>query len=296
MIEGRLLPIRSRVATLALRAIPAFVNVVLLMATDARHRHLTGGAAAGMTSVAGDRCVAAQKWEVRLLAVVERHGRPFDRRMTALAARAVGTVVFVVELVTRKAIGRRFCVAFVGMAAFARRLRVLARQRKVRRIVIELCLFPSQVCMARRAVRAQAAAMAIVGPMAIDADLRRRRVLCARFVARSAGNVCVPALERIVGELMIEIVAVEERQRRVSALVLRMALAAGGGTRAGISTVIAEAPNNLCIDRLMTIAAKLCLPLLVELHVTILAVGSQLLVLLAQLARRHQLVEYIRRA
>ncbi len=90
-------------------------------------------------------------------------------------------------------------------------------------------------------------------------------------MTRRTGDLLVAAFQRVI-YTVIEIVPIEDSQRRVSAFVLGMTLRARRGAHARIFSVVADSLQDLFVDRLVTRPAQLRLALLVKCDVTIPAI------------------------
>lgn len=110
-------------------------------------------------------------------------------------------------------------------------------------------------------------------------------------MTRRTRDLLVATFQRIICKFVIEIVPIEDRQRRVAAFVLGVALGARRSSHAGVFSVVADSLQDLLVDRLVTGPAQVRLAFLVKCDVTIPAIVAQLLVLLVQVAWRHHAVE-----
>ena len=292
VVEAGLFPARGVVAALAFGAVAAFVRVVFLMAAYASHRQLAGRPAACVAGIACKRGMPPGQREACLAAVIEGDGRPAGDCVAAFAFGAVATLMLVVELMAGEAGARRALVLAGCVTTGAGGCGVFALQGEPGGGVVELCLLPTRLAVAAGARCAKAPLVAVIFAMAVDASGRRVSKFGARLVAGYAGDAGVSAVERIVGEAVVECFAVERRQIGFAALVLGMTLAALGGACARGTAVEAELCLNVVRDLLVTGQTELRLALLVELLVAIGTVYLELFVGATELAGRHQLVEH----
>lgn len=207
---------------------------------------------------------------------------------------AVRPTMLVIELVTREAILRRPLVAFIGMATLAAHARMPTRERKLGTLVVETDHLPGGFIVAAFARRPQSPLVPVVTGMTRRASDRRLRELVAALVTRRARDLSVRTLQRIIREAVVEIVPVKRCQVRIAPFVLAVALAAGSRAHLRVTTVKTCALHQLSVCFLVAVAAPCRLRLLVERDVAVLAVLTELFMLLVEVARRHHPVNNVR--
>ncbi len=145
VIERELFPVLRGVTLLTLDAVVALVVIVVGVAADARLRRVLVFLL-DVTANTGDPGMRAGQGVVGLLLVVEAHVLPRCLGMAVGAGRAQISVMPVVFRVTCIALGLRGVerLQLRGMAVGALRFCVLAVQREVRHVVIELVLVEMQ--------------------------------------------------------------------------------------------------------------------------------------------------------
>ena len=172
---------------------------------------------------AGQLLVRADERVVRVARVVEAHLRPAGGGVARLALRAEAALVLVVEHVAGRAVARRVLVALARVAQRAGHLRVLALEREAGLRVVEVGLPPGRLLVAVRAVAAQSPLVRVVARVAVDAARARVAELLARRVARLARQARVRPVQRVVGLVVAERVAVQAHDVGVAAEVVAVA-------------------------------------------------------------------------
>lgn len=112
------------------------------------------------------------------------------------------------------------------------------RQGKLRGLVIEPDRLPACLHMAIGALATQLPFVPVICQVALHALHRRLGKLDTRCMAGTARNTHMPALQRIVREVVIEVLPVKGNQGCRSTLVLGMAPAAGRRPDHRIQSVI----------------------------------------------------------
>lgn len=170
VIEIDFLPVAFGMAARAIFAVAAFVGIVLGMASIAGQRRAGLAWRLDMAAFARRLPMRAAQGKFGHRIVIEPDLRPDPGGVAVLAFDAIGTVVGIVSRMTGIAPARGMAFGIAGpVAGFTSRRGVSARQGKSGAIVIEGNGRPAGGTMARSAIRAPGAAVAIVLPVAIDA-------------------------------------------------------------------------------------------------------------------------------
>lgn len=229
MVELRLIPGPGRVAGLALGPVPAMVRVITAMAIDTGLASRFLEIVSGMAGLAGKPSVAGCQGETGFLCMIEGLLLPCARPMTVFTSRTTLTLVRIVDPVTCNAGRGCVLVALSGVTQAALNLVVRACKR-ITLVgglgVIELDLFPSHHVVTTDAVFAQGFLVDVLFHMATDAGRRRIAMLFFRLVTVVAGSALVCALERIVGQGMIEGLRCQTHDVCVAAFMVSMTIPA----------------------------------------------------------------------
>jgi len=124
------------------------------------------------------------------------------------------------------------------VASTALHLGMSPRQGKLRGLVIEPDGLPGRLHMAAGTLAAQLSLVPVITKVALHAVDRRLGKLDTRSMAGPTRHTDMPALQRIVREVVIEVLPVEDNQNCGSPLVLGMAPAAGRRPDHRIQSVI----------------------------------------------------------
>ena len=135
--------------------------------------------------------------------VIQRRALPAAGRVALRAGLTELPAVFVARLVTGDAVLRRAAVLVTLVTLHAGNLRVPARERIGRCVVIKAGALPAVGRVALRAGLTKLPTVLVVGLMAGNAVLWRSRVLVA-LVALHAGNLRVPSGEGVDPRVVIE--------------------------------------------------------------------------------------------
>ena len=285
-------PLHFVVAGLALNAQRALVLVVLLVAIVARVARLfavdVGRAVAG---IALDLAVLAAQRVLGVAVVAEGDAGPVLGGVAALALFAVARLVLVFLLVAADAGAGCFVVDLALVAGVALDVDVLAGQRVLGLVVVELGLFPALFDVAIGAGIAQGALVLVVLLVAAQAFVRRLAELLADRMAALALQADVLALEHVVGLPVVEGLAVELGDLHVTPAVIGVTTAASGGL---VPAVQAGLVAHVHADVLVAGHAQTVLPGAIEAHVAFAAFGFGFDVALDQRAWRQRRLDGLR--
>ena len=256
VVVGHRLPFLVIVAVVALLAKTRRVRVISLVAAVAVLRDLF---LVITTAVAGDTVnvrVHAEQRVTGLLQVVILCCLPLLGDMALTAVAAARAPMLIIGGVTADAGLRSLLVMAANMAGIASHSPVRARELEVRLVVIEFSAGPTRRTMALAARLAELPTMRVVALVAIDAVARSFTPGHAGLVATVAGERGMRALEREVGQAMIELSAAQMHDIGAAALVFGVACAAFTDTRIGHAAVIAVMLPQVARDLFMTIEAQ----------------------------------------
>ncbi len=222
VIEADFGPAGRRVAIVALDPVVAGMEIISPMAGVTRRFGRLLELVVLVAGPADQVAVPICQSEARFLEVVEAVVGPAGWRMAALAGVAVGADVHIVHSVTVDALAWRLLVELVAMTARTSQVRMLADERKLRRVVVENCIRPPGFGMTVAADFVEIAFVRIDFAMAgkarrlrfVEGDLRRVTV-----VARDDE---MAVQEQKIRRPMIERVTIESNDVCVAALVFRM--------------------------------------------------------------------------
>ncbi len=119
MVEGALFPATRAMTALTFLAVASLVPIVGFMAGNTSRPEILFVQVPGMTAIALDLDVPANKGESRLFIVIERNVFPFLRSMAGLAFFSVLPAVHIVQSVAVRALRWRGFVALAGVTALA---------------------------------------------------------------------------------------------------------------------------------------------------------------------------------
>lgn len=205
--------------------------------------------------------------------------------MAVAACRTKATGVHIIETVTVVTELRCTLVALSRMATVAGNIDVLAVQREVGPVMIEIVFLPGLYIMAAIAFPAQIALVHVVLPVAARTFMRCLAEFLPGLVAAGTIRQHMRTLERIVGLFVIKCLATEIQNVRLEAEVVIMAAAAlfpADATAPVKTPVVANIPIHL----LVAVQTKPALALLAERLMTFTALRLVLRMPLNQLARR----------
>ena len=292
VVSGRVIQARH-VPEIIVVAIAAFstearrVRVVGAVTAVAILRNLVLIVTAAMTGGAIDPVVRAQQFKAGFLEVIVLSGFPLLGGMTFRAGIAACATMLVVSRVTTDAALRSLFVGTTDVTGVAGQTAVGTGQSKLRLLVVEFGIGPGQRAMAVGAGLCELAAMHIVCLVTTDACWRG---LAKCFVLCMTGR----AIERRmhprkleVGQLMIELQAVELDDICCAAFVLGMAGAALAGAGIWHTPVISALLAYIGRHILVAVQAQRRLRPHVRAVMAICAVGLLLDMRLADFAR-HQ--------
>lgn len=194
----------------------------------------------------------------------------------------------IVAGVTGNAGGRRFLVALGWMTSATTDLLVIAFQRKFCGAVIEAVLFPTARVMATAAALTERATVMIVGLVTAVTIAARRAKFLAGLMTATALQFAVFAFQWEVGRRVIEGVAIETDDIRLTTLVIGVTLFARQRRVVFELAVKALFCRDIRTDHVVTGNAQLILRLLFEGDMAFGALGFQFSVPLDQLARHQQ--------
>lgn len=260
--------------------------VILGMASMAVLTQLDPVNVAAMARRAQRAAVLAAQNVFGVNVMVEAGGLPQVDAMTGLAFFTQQTfmafVAVIVLLVAADAGARGFLVIGYLVTGSTLHVKVLARQRKARRPMVKLGLFPIALIVAISAFGTQRPLVHIILAMAYAALRRRLAVFLARHVALVALQRLVLATQQKIGLAMIELLFVEMDHLRLTPLMLRVTVAASLRFEPSVKTRFGAHVNP---HFLVAIGTQARLRGTVELDMTLLAVVFQFGMPLDQLAR-----------
>ena len=252
VVESGFRPTRRRMASTALLAESAGVNIVACVTTRTRLRQLSFAGRLPMAGRAGRLAVSASQGKATLLLVIEILSTPGFRPMAICAVRSEPPRMRIVDRMTRNTILRRSFVAARNVTAVAAGLFVRPRQGVFRLVMIESSLSPTHFVMAFGTILRKRAPVCIVLFMTIEAG---RRCLPLALVGRMTLRACdrdVPTAQGIIRPGMIEGGIAQSKNIRVPAAVVRMAASALSRRRQGIPAMKANALLQIVSDQFMT--------------------------------------------
>ena len=224
VIEGNGAPIDDVVAVTALIAIASLVHVIPTMASDAVGATEIAKVIGLMAIGAGEPAVSASKGKTGQQKVVEGQRLPRFRRVAIGTLRPIAAFVHVVLAMTGEAgsadLGEHGCL----VALAAGHACVHAREREIRRVVIERRLCPVPVDVASFTLIAETTLVRVVGTVTPDARRWRIPVPLVFDVAGTAFEPRMPATKYEVGQRVVEAGFVERRDIQVAAFVVGMAV------------------------------------------------------------------------
>jgi len=292
MSEVRLLPDRLAVTLLTSRTEQAVVGVVSRVTCDAGLAELLlleGAVVAGHACSFG---VSSGQWEVGFASVVERAAcAPAESRVAGVTGHSESPAVCVVQAMTSDAGVGRALVAFRRVAHRAPHGSMAALQREACRGVVEATGAPARLAVTLRTIRSHATLVAIVLLMtgeALGRCIAERAIGSMTCVTRKGR---VSALQGMVGELVLESLAIELHELCVSSAMLGVAGSAGGACRSGVKSVKSAVLGNVFCDLFVALRAELGFRSLTEGLVTLRAIGFVLGVGLCERSRHDELLE-----
>jgi len=270
-------PLPLIVTTLAVGAVAAEMHVVAAVTTDA----IIGGliqAHVGQVAVAARQIgMGAEQSEAGLAFVLEVGVRPVAFGVAVAAFVAAATAVNVVGPMTVDTFLRCRLVDLIDVAGTALGLGVLAQQRKVGLIVVELGVAPQPDAVTAAAVAAQIRPVHVVALVAADAFVGCFEVRCIGMT-RLARRIGVRAFEREVGERVVEQLRNQADDIRVPAPMLRVAGAAFVARRLGLGRMESLSRLQVLGDPLVTVQTECSLLRAAERGVTFTALVFDFLV------------------
>lgn len=196
--------------------------------------------------------------------MVETRIVPIRRVVTLRAIVAAAAVMGIVLRVATETRGRRFWKGPVFMTIETRRLQMLAKQRVIRRRMVELAFQPFRWLVARRAVATHFVLVGLIFLVAADTGRWGFPMFQVRRVAAFAVGLRVRARQFEVSKAVIECGLVQGHDIRIPTMVLvvtRRALVSLDFRALAVkSTVLIHVVGYV----FMTIKTELSLPLLVE--------------------------------
>lgn len=162
MIEMHIGPAAAGVTGLAALSEMTLVIVVFPVAGDARHVEFVGERVVAVAAIAILLRMLAIQWEIRIAIVIEARIVPAPRVVAVAALVAAAAIVRIVFRMAVVAFSRRILKRIVGMAVQALGLLVLADQRIIGGVVIELDIVPFHRGVAVAAGRPQRLAVRVM--------------------------------------------------------------------------------------------------------------------------------------
>jgi hypothetical protein len=222
------------------------------VAAEAVFRNLVLQVARAVAVIAGDAVVHAKKRVAGLLQVIELRVLPALGVVTVGALGAPLAPVHIIGLVAGDAFLGRILVAVAEMTGRAGNLGVPVMQRKGGLVVVVAHAPPGTLIVTGSAVAPELALVGLFLTVAAEAVARRLAVGLTGLVATRAGHNRVCTLERVVGVLVIELLAAEFDDVTVAPEVLGVAGAALGGLDGGQVAVEATMLPDISRSLLVT--------------------------------------------
>ena len=256
VIVGHGLPFLVIVTVIALLTETPGVGVIGLVAAVAVLRDLVLVVATAVAGYAVNVRVRAEQRVTGLLQVVIPGRLPLlgDVALTAIAA--ARATMLIIGGMTADAGLRRLFVLAAHMAGIASHRAVRARQLETRLVMIEFPTGPTRGSVALAARLAELPMVRVVALVAIDAAARSFAPGDAGLVATIAVERGMRALEREVGQVVVELSAAQMHDISVAALVLGVTCAAFTDTRVGHAPVIAVMLPQVAGDLFMAIQTQ----------------------------------------
>lgn len=293
MVESDFLPARFRVTGLAVRAVAPFVNVVLLVATDAGRRHFLRVQRSLVAGSAFDSAVGLAQRKMRIALVVETHDLPFRLGMAVFTFLAQSPFVHIIFSVATDAGTRGLIVESRSLVAVAATNADMAgAQRKPRAGMIEIPALPSVRSVTAFAVYAELACMYVVLAVAGNTAFRRVTMLATGRMAVTAFDTRMQCQQHEVSQRVIESRLVQSDDAGLAALVVSVTIVARAAPIQ--PSVIATARSNIGRDFLVAPKAQFYLPGLFERHVAFSAASLDIRMTLDDFSRHQQCLEVAR--
>ena len=255
VVEAHFRPAAAGMAGFAALAEMPFVIVVFEMTRDAGHLEFVRERVFTMATVAVLLRMLAVEYEIRIPIVIEARIVPATRAVAVAALIAATTIVCIVFRVTVVALRRGVLKRVVGMAVETCRLLVLADQRVVGRVVVELDVEPLRGRMTVAARRSQCFSVRVVVFMTGIAVAGSVAMFLVRSMARGAFGFGMFAKQWEIGEIVVECLFIQLHDVGISTLVIRMAARAGRILRLLESAVEARRLVDVVGDVFVTVKA-----------------------------------------
>jgi hypothetical protein len=230
VIEPCFFPAGWRMAIAADITVLTPVSVFSTMAVGTLHWELFPEVIS-VTGLTFGRPVFSMEFELRVLVMVEQQPVPSLGLVAVVAFSSKTPGVYVVKLVARKTVGRDPLVPGIGMALHAGDFSVSPFQGKIGRRVIEFFFSPRFRRVTVRTILSEPTTVHVVVSMAVDTLSRRIAKFLSILMTAFTGNNRVRAIERIIGNPVVEDIPVESQDVSIASQVIRvteLALHAGG--------------------------------------------------------------------
>ena len=257
----------------AVSAVPAFVLIVFQVTTDARRFQFVAEGVLGMAIAAGQLSVTAIQWKFRIAGMIEAGVRPVRGVVTVPALVATFPIVFVIVLVAGETGVRRPFKQLDFVAILARSFSVFADERVVRRIMVEVNVYPVRLIVTVGACLGRILLVWFVLRVTGVALIRSIAMFFVRNMTVYAFQLRMVPEQFEIRELVIKRLFVESENIRIATLVVGMAGSASVAPGIFRSSVVTQVQFDIDGDEFMTIQAEISLPGAVERQVTGRTIG-----------------------